>query len=332
MRIVSKIGIIGGGSWATALAKVLQNKSKKINWWFRRKEAIEFLKIYKHNPDYLSSVEFNTDLLFLSSNIEEIIKKSDIIIFGVPAAFLHSSISKLNPKLLEDKIIISAIKGIVPEYNETISEYFKSKFNIPFENFGLIAGPCHAEEVIMEKLSYLTIASVNNDLNTLLSELLTTRSTQISVSNDIKGIEFASVLKNIYAVAAGISVGLGFGDNFLSVLIINAITEMRSFLDAINHIKRDINQSSYSGDIIVTAYSQFSRNRAFGTMIGKGYSVNYSKIEMKQIAEGYYAAKCMNEITDHYNVKMPILNAVYNILYNKSSPSREMKQLAKKLS
>ncbi len=331
MKIANRIGIVGGGSWATALAKVLQNQSKKINWFIRRQEIIDSIRNFGHNPDYLSSTEFNSSLLYLSNDLEDIIERSDIIIFGIPAAFLHKQLEGIDPKLLNEKIIISAIKGIVPEYNAVVSHYFNTIYNTPAQNFGMIAGPCHAEEVVMDKLSYITLASKNSDITTLMSDLFSTRNIKVTVSSDVEGIEYASVLKNIYAVAAGISVGLGYGDNFLSVLTIGAILELRRFLDAINHCKRDINLSSYSGDIIVTSYSQFSRNRAFGNLIGKGYSVNYSRIEMKQVAEGYYAAKCMTEINEKYGVDMPIVNTVFNILYRNVSPAIEMRKLADRL-
>ncbi len=332
MKIANKIGIIGGGSWATAIVKILQFKSKKINWWVRRQESVDFIYEYKHNPEYLSSVEFNTDLLHISTEIEEIIRKSDILIFVIPAAFIKNTLDSLDPNLLKDRFVISAIKGIIPETNETVSQYFINKFDVPVEHFGMIAGPCHAEEVIMDKKSYLTIASENGDLNNLMSELLTSRATKISLSCDIQGIEYSAILKNVYAVAAGVSAGLGLGDNFLSVLTTNAILELRNFLDAINHHKRDVNKSAYLGDIIVTAYSQHSRNRAFGVMIGKGYSISYTKIEMKQVAEGYFAAKAMKEVLENYKVEMPILDTMYNILYNNSSPRRAMMQLGEKLS
>lgn len=332
IKIANRIGIIGGGSWATALAKVLQNQQKKLNWYIRRHEVIDSIRHFGHNQDYLASVEFNPSILHLSNNLNEIVERSDIIIFSIPAAFLHRQLESLDAELLHEKIIISAVKGIIPEFNATVSRYFATEYSVPAENYGLIAGPTHAEEVVMDKLSYLTLASTNPDITTLMSDLLSTRNLKISVSGDVDGIEYASVLKNIYAVAAGISVGLGYGDNFLSVLTTNAIIEMRRFLEAINHCKRDVNLTSYSGDIIVTSYSQFSRNRAFGNLIGKGYSVNYSRIEMKQVAEGYYAAKCMSEINEQYQVDMPILLAVHNILYKNATPSVEMRKLADKLS
>ncbi len=331
IKIAHRIGVIGGGSWATAITKVLQNHQKKVNWFIRRQEVIDAIQNTGHNPEYLSQVELNPALLSLSNNLDEVVQNSDIVIFSIPAAFLHRQIETLDKKLLQDKIIISAVKGVIPEFNAIVSRYFNTVFDVPAENYGLIAGPTHAEEVVMDKLSYLTAASKNEDIGLVMSEIMGTRNIRVTVSSDVEGIEYASVLKNIYAVAAGISVGLGYGDNFLSVLTANAIVEMRRFLDTINHCKRDVNNTSYCGDIIVTSYSQFSRNRAFGNLIGKGYSVNYSRIEMKQVAEGYYASKCMTEINEEYKVDMPILNAVYNILYNNVSPSIEMRKLAEKL-
>ena len=331
IKIANRIGVIGGGSWATAIIKVLQHHQKKTNWFIRRQDIIDAIKNTGHNPEYLSQVELDTTMISATNNLDEVIRNSDIIIFSIPAAFLHRQIETMDKKLLQDKIIISAIKGVIPEYNAIASKYFNTIFDVPEDNYGAIAGPTHAEEVVMNKLSYLTAASVNEDIGAVLTELLGTRNIKISLSSDVIGIEYASVLKNIYAVAAGISVGLGYGDNFLSVLTTNAIVEMRDFLNAINHCKRDVSNTSYCGDIIVTSYSQFSRNRMFGNLIGQGYSVNYSRIEMKQVAEGYYASKCMTEINEKYKVNMPILNAVYNICYKNVSPSQEMRRLAEKL-
>ncbi|MPM03378.1 Glycerol-3-phosphate dehydrogenase [NAD(P)+] [bioreactor metagenome] len=331
IKIAHRIGVIGGGSWATAIVKVLQHHDKKVNWFIRRQELIDAIQNTGHNPEYLSQVEFDQTKIFASNDLDEIISNSDIVIFCIPAAFLHRQIETLSKEILQDKIIISAIKGIIPEFNAIVSNYFKTVFDIPSGNYGVIAGPTHAEEVVMDRLSYLTVASANEDIGIVMSELLGSKNIKIALSRDVEGVEYASVLKNVYAVAAGISVGLGYGDNFLSVLTSNAIVEMRRFLDAINHCKRDVNNTSYCGDIIVTSYSQFSRNRMFGNLIGKGYSVNYSRIEMKQVAEGYYAAKCMTEINDSFKVDMPILAAVYNICYNNVSPSQEMRKLAEKL-
>ncbi|NLL27599.1 MAG: NAD(P)-binding domain-containing protein [Bacteroidales bacterium] len=332
IKIAHKIGVIGGGSWATAIIKLLQHHQKNANWFIRRQEVIDSILNNGHNPEYLSQVELNIGLLNMSNVLEDVINESDIVIFAIPAAFLHRQLEQLDKNILQDKIVISAVKGIVPEYNFIISKYFNQVFNVPLDNYGALAGPTHAEEVVMDRLSFLTVASKNEDVSGIMADVLGKRNMRISQSQDVEGIEYASVLKNVYAVAAGVSVGLGYGDNFLSVLTTNAIVEMRRFLDAVNHLKRDVIMTSYSGDIVVTCYSQFSRNRMFGTLIGKGYSVNYSRIEMKQVAEGYTASKCMKEINDEfYKIDMPILNAVYNICHNNVSPSTEMRKLAEKL-
>lgn len=332
MKLSQRVAIIGGGSYATALTKVLNNRLRQLNWWIRKEEAVSFLKQFHHNPDYLSYVEFNTDRLHVSSDLAAIIDKADIIIFSLPAAFLHSTLKEYGQKInLDKKIVVSVIKGLIPEDSITVSDYFEKYYNVPPERFAAIGGPCHAEELVMEKLSYLTIAAKDENVQKLLTELLTTRFIKVSMTPDYLGVEYAAALKNIYAVAAGICIGLGYGDNFLSVLTTNSILEMKRFLVAINHCKRDINQSVYSGDLIVTIYSQFSRNRAFGNLIGKGYSVSYSKIEMKQVAEGYYAVKAMKKIMQSYKVEMPIVEAVYAVLYENISPALEMKVLAEKL-
>lgn len=332
MKLSQRVAIIGGGSYATALAKVLNNRLRQLHWWIRKEEAVNFLKQFHHNPDYLSYVEFNTDRLQVSSDLANVIEKADIVIFSLPAAFLHPTLQEYGQKInLDKKIVVSVIKGLIPEESITVSDYFEKHYNVPPERFAAIGGPCHAEELVMEKLSYLTIAAKDESVQQLLTELLTTRFIKVSMTPDYLGVEYASALKNIYAVAAGICIGLGYGDNFLSVLTTNSIQEMKHFLLAINHCKRDINQSVYSGDLIVTIYSQFSRNRAFGNLIGKGYSVSYSKIEMKQVAEGYYAVKAMKKIMQQYKVDMPILEAVYAVLYENISPALEMKVLAERL-
>ncbi len=329
---MKRIGIIGGGSWATAIVKILSGRSQKMNWWIRKPETVTFIKTYHHNPDYLSYVHLNPEQLNLTNDFNKVIKNSDIILWAIPAAFLHQSIEQYDLSTLDTKLHVSAIKGIVPKYKSTVTEYLHSQYGVPSQNFAMIGGPCHAEEVAMEKLSVLTVASTNPELSLLLPELLTCRYIKVNVLNDLRGVEYAAVLKNIFAVAAGICSGLGFGDNFQSILTVNAIRETSRFLEMITPTKRDIFDSAYAGDIIVTSYSQFSRNRIFGTLIGKGYSVQYSMIEMKMVAEGYYAVKGIKEINKELNVDMPIIDAVYNILYEQISPVIEMKLLAERLS
>jgi len=329
---MKKIGIIGGGSWATAIVKILSQKTDKLNWWFRKPDTVSFIKTYQHNPDYLRYVRINTDQVNLSNDFHDVVKNSDILIWVIPAAFLHQTIAEFDLSDLPKKHHVSAIKGIVPEFRCSVTEYLHKQHGVPAQNFAIIAGPCHAEEVAMEKLSVLTVATTNKELGLLLPEFLTCRYIKVNLSNDLRGVEYAAILKNIFAVAAGICSGLGYGDNFLSILTVNAIREADIFLRAICPTKRNIIDSAYTGDIIVTSYSQFSRNRIFGTLIGKGYSVQYSMIEMKMVAEGYYAVKGIYQIAREIQVDTPIIDAVYNILYEQISAAIEMKLLAENIS
>jgi glycerol-3-phosphate dehydrogenase (NAD(P)+) len=330
-----KIAVIGGGSWATAIVKMLCNglpENQMISWWIRNEEQIEAIKKFRRNPKYLSAVEFDVQKLQLSSDIRLVVGENDLIIMAVPSAFLDESLSSLNEKSFEGKIIFSAIKGIVPGPNLIIGEYFNQKFKVPYSHIGVITGPCHAEEVALEKLSYLTVASQTQEFAQEVADRIACRFIRTTVSDDIYGTELSAVLKNVVAIASGICHGLGYGDNFQAVLISNAIQEISRFVDAVHPIDRDIKSSAYLGDLLVTAYSQFSRNRMFGAMIGKGYSVKMAQLEMNMIAEGYYAVKCIHEINQKYNVDMPITHCVYNILYERIAPAIEVKILTDKLS
>ncbi|HRW64098.1 MAG TPA: NAD(P)H-dependent glycerol-3-phosphate dehydrogenase [Bacteroidales bacterium] len=325
-----KIAVLGGGSWATAIMKMLLENTNNINWYMRSAEKIKFIKQHKHNNFYLSSVSLDTNKINLFSDISKAIENADILIFAIPSAFLNNALQNLQVDI-SDKIIVSAIKGIVPEYNFIIGDYFNQKFNVPVESFAVISGPCHAEEVALERLSYLTIASQDLKVARKVANLLSTHYIKTSISDDIYGTEYSAVLKNVFAIAAGICHGLGYGDNFIAVLISNAIQEIKRFVDAVHPITRDIKSSAYLGDLMVTAYSQFSRNRTFGNMIGKGYSVKSAQLEMNMIAEGYYAVKSIVDINKKYLVNMPITEAVYNILYEKISPAIEIKLLTENL-
>lgn len=327
----AKVAVVGGGSWATAIVKMLCDAKHEVRWWMRDENAIENIRKYHHNLNYLRSAELHINPDHISSDMSKIIDDVDCIIFAIPAAFLHTSLQGVNPEVFKSKHIVSAIKGIVPEYNLIIGDYFRDIYHVPVEQILVISGPCHAEEVALEKLSYLTIACENQENAETFASMLNTRYIKTITSDDIYGTEYAAVLKNIYAIASGICHGLNYGDNFQAVLISNASREMDAFLAAVHPITRDIKESAYLGDLLVTAYSQFSRNRTFGNMIGKGYSVKSAQFEMGMIAEGYYAVKCIHEINKQVKANIPICRTVYGILYENISPLIEIKLLSEKL-
>lgn len=326
-----KIAVIGGGSWATAIVKILSNNVKSVNWYMRNEGAVGHILKYRHNPNYLQSVEFDLNKINVSTDLVEIIRPADIVIIATPSAFLVKLFENFPTELLKDKIVYSAVKGIIPEYNAIPARFIHKTFGTPYDNIGIICGPCHAEEVALERLSYLTVACQDDDIAEEMAELLTCRYIKTNVSDDLFGTELSAVLKNVYSIASGICSGLGYGDNFQSVLISNAIQEIENFIDEVSPIHRDVKSSAYLGDLLVTAYSKFSRNRSFGFMIGKGYSVKTAQMEMDMIAEGYYATKSVMEIKNKFQVEMPIVEAVYNILYERISPVIEMRILTDKL-
>jgi len=329
----NKILVVGGGSWATANIKMLTDNTaaKEIFWWMRCATTVEHIHKFGHNPNYLSSVEVKVPASNISTDLKALVKVADIVLLNVPAAFLKNALAGITADDFAGKKLVSAIKGIVPDENLIIAEFLNRNYNVPFEHFAVISGPCHAEEVALEKLSYLTIASRNTEFAAEFAGMIDTRYIKTIVSDDIYGTEYAAVLKNIYAIASGICHGVGYGDNFQSVLISNAIRELKRFVDTVHPISRDIKESAYLGDLLVTAYSQFSRNRTFGNMIGKGYTVTSAQMEMNMIAEGYYAVNSLHEVNKQYNVNIPICEAVYAILYQKRSPVQEMRLLAEKL-
>ena len=320
------IAIIGGGSWATAIAKIVVGKTHRIGWYMRRDDRIEDFKRLGHNPAYLASVRFDINEIEFSSDINKIVQTYDTLIFVTPSPYLKNHLKKLKTRI-RDKFIITAIKGIVPDENLVCSEYFHQVYDVPHENLACIGGPSHAEEVALDRLSYLTIGCTDQDKAKAFADILSGNFVKTKTSTDVLGIEYSSVLKNVYSIAAGICSGLKYGDNFQSVLMSNAVQEMSRLLKSVNPIERSIEDSVYLGDLLVTGYSNFSRNRTFGTMIGKGYSVKSAQIEMEMIAEGYFGTKCMKEINRHLHVNMPILDAVYNILYERINPQIEIKLL-----
>jgi glycerol-3-phosphate dehydrogenase (NAD(P)+) len=330
MTNTPKFAVIGGGSWATAIVKMLCSNLSEISWYMRNEQVIDHIIMHKHNPNYLSSVSFDTNKLILTSDINQAVAYADYIIFAIPSAFLETELQKLTVSL-ENKIIFSAIKGIVPETSLIVGEHFHTKYQTPYENIGVITGPCHAEEVALERLSYLTISCADAKKAKMVAKSIGSNYIKTKITDDIIGTEYAAMLKNIYAIAAGIAHGLGYGDNFQSVLMSNAIREMKKFIRKVHRMKRNINDSAYLGDLLVTGYSVFSRNRMFGNMIGKGYTVKSAMMEMCMVAEGYYATQSAYKLNQQYQAKTPIIDAVYAILYENKNAKSIFKQLTDQL-
>lgn len=331
-----QFGIIGSGSWSTALAKILTDNNNKINWWIRNEDTIRHLLARQHNPQYLSSVFFDTELLLPTTDVSQVIRDSDCIIIAVPSAYAVNTLGKLDKNIFKGKKIVSAIKGILPDQNLLLNDYLQQEFGVALENYFAVLGPCHAEEVASEKLSYLTFSGIDEKTTAAIAAHFKTDYLNTVINHDIYGVQFAAVLKNIYALGAGIAHGLDYGDNFLSVLIANSADEMAGFLRkaGINNIDvghiadnrkpvtgtetdKHINYAAsvYLGDLLVTCYSLYSRNRTFGNMIGKGYSVKSAQLEMSMVAEGYNASKCMNSINGSIQANMPIAETIYKILW-----------------
>ncbi|MBF6627857.1 MAG: NAD(P)H-dependent glycerol-3-phosphate dehydrogenase [Proteiniphilum sp.] len=327
MDSIGKICILGGGTWGTALAKMVLMNQKHMNWYIRRDDQIEGFYKLGHNPNYLTNVKFNLAQITFYSNIEKAIKDSDTIIVAIPSPYVKQYFRRMWNSTFRGKFMVSALKGIIPNDNMVMSEFLASNFKIPPEDIGVLSGPCHAEEVALERLSFLTIASKDETKAKLLAEAISSRILKTRISNDVVGIELAAVLKNIYAIAAGICQGLLYGDNFQAVLMSNSAREMSRFLDGVVPIERNIAEQHYLGDMLVTGYSQFSRNRTLGAMIGKGYSVKSAQLEMEMIAEGYYGAKCIYELNDRFKIDMPIARTVYQILHEKLPPQAAIRKL-----
>lgn len=308
---------MGNGSWSSALAKILTDNGHTINWWMRSEEALQQLKLTGHNPHYLHIVKFDLSLINLYHDINKAVKDGDIILVGIPSAFVVETLIKIHPDTLKNKIVLSALKGILPQGYLLLNEYLKDTIDFDLNQYCCISGPCHAEEVAAEKLSYLTFAAQEENLAQEIATLFTSSKLKTIVSSDVFGVQYAAVLKNIYALGAGIAHGLDYGDNFLSVYITNCFSELQQFMEVIStQQQHHYNTSAYLGDLLVTCYSLHSRNRTFGNFIGKGYSVNAAKLELNMVAEGYYASKGIYEIGKKYQYTLPIATAIYNILWN----------------
>ena len=331
-KIPTQITVLGGGSWATALVKILCENNVKIKWWIRRKSDVDFIRKYNHNPSYLTDVVINPRKVKTYHKMTDALQGTDFIILAIPAAFIPSTLKDLHKKHFEGKKVVSAIKGMIPEENLLVTDWIEKNFELPIGNSCVIAGPCHAEEIALERLSYLTVGSENAALSNPVAIALRCRYVEVSENDDLFGAELSAILKNIYAIASGMFAGLGYGDNFQAVLVSNALQEMKRFIDVVHPIHRDVNSSAYLGDLLVTAYSKFSRNRTFGFMLGQGYTLQSAKLELTMVAEGYYAARSLMEINQKFQVEMPILSAVYSVLYEGANCQRKMKELTSKLS
>lgn len=322
------VSVIGGGSWATAVIKILcEHPEVQIRWWLRNEKDIAHIRKYYHNPSYLSDIQLPPEKVFVSGNITEVITTAEIVVLAVPAAFVQEPLVNLAPGIFDGKVVVSAIKGMIPEGNELVTDWVSREFGVPYDRMCVIAGPCHAEEVALEKQSYLTIASTHLATATDFADLLTCRFVTAYPLGDLYGVEYAAVMKNIVALACGITHGLGYGDNFQAVLVANAMQEIGRLVSAVDQRSRDLSASAYLGDLLVTCYSQFSRNRLFGSYIGRGYSVKAAQLEMKMIAEGYYATRSIWLLNQELSVDMPVTSAVYDILYAGASPVTRMEKL-----
>ena len=324
------IAVLGSGSWATAIVKIATQTHTKVYWWVREQEIVQAVENFGHNPLYLRSCELDRERIIVSSDLKMIVSKATDIILVIPAAFVAGSLQSLCPKDFEGKRIICATKGIIPQTNQIVADYIRDYFNVRDENQAVISGPSHAEEIAQERLTYLTVGSCNDEFAKQVAEGLKCRFVKTTTSSDIRGIEYGAVMKNIYALAAGIARGAGYGDNFVAVLIANAAQEMGAFLAVAAPQERDTNRFVYLGDLLVTAYSQHSRNRTFGQMIGQGYSVKSAQLEMAMVAEGYYAAECIDKANRSIGVSLPIARAVYEILYEGKSADEEFKRLSER--
>lgn len=328
MTFPGKIAVMGGGSWATALASVLLKNCETINWYMRRDDRIEEFKRLRHNPAYLSDIQFDIERINFSSDISRMAEESDTLLLAMPSPYIKDHLDKLTADISQ-KAVISAVKGIVPGENELITDYISNRCGVDESKELVISGPCHAEEVALDRPSYITVGCIDINNAKLLAERLESANVHSIASTDVIGIGYSGVLKNVYAIAAGIVHGMKKGDNFTAMLVSNAIREMERFLDKVDPRPRQICDSVYLGDLLVTSYSRFSRNHNFGSMIGRGYSVKAAKMEMEQVAEGYFGVKCIHEINQDYEVQLPILEGVYDILYRRISPEYAITQMAK---
>lgn len=327
MSVNTKLAIIGGGSWATALLKIAcENTTEPVQWWVRSETDAQYIQEYAKNPKYLSSVEINLAKVNVNTDLQQVIWHADLVILAVPSAFLAKTLDGIQ--LPKDKIYVSAVKGIDPQSRQVIARWLQQTHGIDLKNIGLITGPCHAEEVALEKLSYLTISALDETVAKRIEKFIACRYINTKINNDLIGAEYAAVLKNIYAIGGGIAHGLGYGDNYFAVYVGAALREMDYFLETLHEAHRDVKNAAYLGDLLVTCYSQFSRNRTFGNMLGKGYSVKSAQLEMNMVAEGYYATESVEHMRLDLKIEMPIVKAIYDVVYNNKNPKMIFDKLA----
>lgn len=326
-----EIAVIGSGSWATALLKILEYRGHRIHWWVRSQKSLAYIQQHQRNPKYLSSIDIDLKQIRLTNSVQEAVEKADVCLLAVPSFFIKQVLDDLPKNAFSGKMVISAIKGIVPDHDQLVSEYLHHEFSLPYQQFINISGPSHAEEVAYERRTYLTLAGHSYENANFIASLLKTEYLTINLSRDILGLEYAAVLKNVYAISGGICNSLGYGDNFQAVLVSAAAREMDEFLKKVAKSERNILETGYLGDLLVTAYSQFSRNRTFGNMIGKGYSTNAALMEMTMVPEGYYAIEPAYHLINQYEVDAPILKAVYEILHDNREGDEVIEEIADRL-
>lgn len=327
----SRCGVIGYGSWATAIVSLLSGNGNKVMWHIRNKDVYEGLVTEGRNRKYLSETVFDMDSIHPSMDIDEVVSNSDILIMAAPSAYLKEFLEPLSVPL-KDKFIVSAIKGIIPGDYKTVTEYLHDRYNLTYRQIGIISGPSHAEEVSRGKASYLAVVCTDMDNARAIGRKIGTDFLMLNYSSDLYGVEYAAILKNIYALAVGMATGLGYGDNFLAMLISCCAKEMTRFLQESYPAERDTMNAEYLGDLLVTCYSTYSRNRRLGLLIGHGCTVKSALNEMTMIAEGYFAAECIRHINSTHKVAMPIADMVYEVLYKNASPRLKMKELTGKIS
>lgn len=323
----SHCAVIGHGSMATAMMKVLSMNETSVDWYIHNPEVLESLTTEGHNCRYLPDVEFDTSRIHFSDDLNEVIRRSDIIFLITPAIYLKNYLSDLEVSL-KDKFIISAIKGIVPEDNLLVTNYLKKQYGLCDEQLAFMSGPTHAEEVSHNRLTHLTISCTNLDNARRIGEKIKTNFLKLSYSQEVEYLEFISVLKNIYAVVVGMAFGLGYGDNFIAVLVANCAKEMHQVLD-VSFTASNVDKipSSFMGDLLVSCYSIHGRNRRLGVLIGRGNSVKSSLNEMTMVAEGYFASDYFQYLTPEQRQQMPIAELAYQVMHKGLLARKAMKKI-----